>query len=150
MKSSDFQHFEYFSPNENWGEITKIKWEHVYFLNFIRNKLKEHGYDWPFNINCSYEQKGHLDKSWHKKGKATDGYFRTDKNLLEQYIIIDDILIETGLINFMGVGVYPDWNNPGFHLDNRGEKLHWIKFKNKYIYGKDAVYLYLGLIYNGE
>lgn len=145
MKIKSFNSIKHFSPDENWGDISKVSWEHVYFLNFLRDKL-----DWPFKINCSYEINGHSNTSYHKIGKATDGYFKTNKNLLQQYIAIKDILEDFGLINFIGIGVYPEWNNPGFHFDGREEKLHWIKLKNKYIYGHDLVYSHLKEIYHGD
>jgi len=145
MKINSFKNFKHFSANENWGDISYVSWEHVYFLNFLRSKL---GY--PFKVNYSYETVGHSKNSYHAKGKATDGYFKTNKNLFKQYLAINRILEEYGLLNFIGIGVYPEWNNPGFHFDTRGKQIHWIRLNDKYIYGDPFVCSYLKEIYNGS
>ena len=79
MKVTDFRFFEYFNPNENWGDIAILEWEHIFFLNLIRRELSKNGYDWAFHVNCSVDFNGHSKNSYHYVGKATDGYFNTNR-----------------------------------------------------------------------
>jgi len=39
---------------------------------------------------------------------------------------------------FQGIGAYPFWNNPGFHLDRREVPVQWFRDRDgKYIYYSD-------------
>ena len=82
---------------------------------------------------------GHSKDSYHlySKGcKATDFYFADPVSykpinvpIIEQF----SKLIQSGL--FDGVGVYPDWLTPGFHVDvGRVEPLYWVRKNDKYYY----------------
>ena len=75
---------------------------------------------------------GHADDSYHlkKQGcKAVDFHFSTDASLRLQYY-------EVSRVGFSGVGIYPDWDMPGFHVDTRpkDETQHWTRKDGEYIY----------------
>ena len=70
---------------------------------------------------------GHAPDSYHLYGKgckAGDIWIGTPMNLREQY----NIICKCG---FGGIGIYPWWNRPGFHLDRRPIELtnHWYSPK---------------------
>lgn len=92
-------------------------------LDMLRDKA---GY--PVVIHCAYDTDGHSPKSYHYKGLAADLHFKSDLTPLEQYCFISMV---PGL---NGVGWYPDWNNPGWHVDLRPNPLRWTR--------KDGVYCY--------
>jgi uncharacterized protein YcbK (DUF882 family) len=75
---------------------------------------------------------GHAKRSLHLKEmgcKAVDFHFVTDTTLREQYNWVCRM-------GFGGVGVYPEWNNPGFHVDIRPVEVtqHWTRIRGKYFY----------------
>ncbi len=75
---------------------------------------------------------GHAINSYHlvKSGcTAVDFHFDTTCTLKEQFYDV----INSG---FDGIGFYPEWGNPGFHVDIRGHKNTslWIKRWGKYYY----------------
>lgn len=130
MKISDFKHFEpYFSADEKWGNILNLKWHHVHHLFMIRDMIKI-----PMSIHCSADNEGHAPDSLHYQGLATDFHLRNGTCLERQYIEIISCLETLNLLNFVGVGVYPGWSRPGFHIDSRGSGLLWICQKNDYKY----------------
>jgi len=137
MRADDFRRFEpYFSINENWGNHEHVQWFHVQQLWLIRKELERMGHDWPMVVHCSYASKGHEENSLHYQGVATDFHFQTDFKLLFQYEILCEALDELALDEFVALGVYPQWNRPGFHLDCRGRRVRWIQLGGRYLYGE--------------
>lgn len=73
-------------------------------------------------------------KSQHyvDESHAIDFHVVTDMSLFDQFI---------ALTRFPGtgaIGVYPYWNNPGFHIDMRdGERAYWIADANKHYVALD-------------
>jgi hypothetical protein len=66
----------------------------------------------------------HSDDSMHYKGRAIDGHFAG-------LPVRDQALF--AMRYFFGVGCYPDWNNPGIHVDDRlGPPTYWVKFFDNY------------------
>jgi len=141
MKAQDFKGQKFFSTNEKWGDISKVEWYHFNHLVLIRKEMKV-----PFVINCSYELKGHSSSSDHgaKTGRscATDGYFKTNMTLENQWYNIEAIIKKFKLENFIRIGVYPEWNKPGFHIASSGNNLRWVKIGSKYFYGVDKIIRY--------
>ena len=75
---------------------------------------------------------GHEDRSYHlvKNGcGAADFHFITEASLREQFYLVT----KTG---FGGMGIYYDWNNPGFHVDIRPKKetQRWKRENGQYTY----------------
>jgi len=115
----------YFSQDENWGSIGFMDVRLLWNLYQIRDELAR-----GFNINCAFEKTGHSSKSTHGLGMAVDFYVtRTDpQELYNLYCFF--------LNNWYGgVGLYPYWNKPGFHLDIGPNYRTWTRDKN-------GIYLY--------
>lgn len=129
MRTEQWKEFApFFSERENWGVPERVRWYHVQHLWLIRTTMKEMGYDWPMKIHCSYDLSGHAPKSYHSRdseSKATDFHFDTNASLAKQVIVLGAATCKTRIKNFLGIGVYPGWNNPGFHLDSRGYRTRW-------------------------
>lgn len=127
----------YFSANENWGDKDKINPFLLILLDKIAYEVRE--YAWRNNkavpyciIHCAYETSGHSQNSQHYRGNAADFHFE-NISVLEAYGIILRVLKDYQLENFVGLGVYPDWINQGFHLDVRGDKARWSQVFGKYV-----------------
>lgn len=121
--------FRYFSKNENWGDPEKIDDKLLYTIFLIRLELGI-----PFHVNNAYSTSGHSEDSYHYKGMALDGYFMTDEvSFVDIIDNIETVLEYYGLTEKVGFGIYPDWNNPGIHLDVRGYKARWSRIGKKYV-----------------
>lgn len=129
----------YFDGSEKWGDVNKVQWFHLHHLYLINVELNRMGYNWKMNIHCSYEKSGHSTNSWHYKGYATDFHFITDVPLQRQYLTLLKALDNLNLSDFCALGVYPEWNNKGFHLDSRGSKVRWVQKGGKYIYSEKTI-----------
>jgi hypothetical protein len=136
----------FFKPSEKWGNHNKVDWNHSLHLVRIRECLLGMGLDWPMIIHCSYGKEGHAPNSYHHKdgiSRATDFHFKTGAPFKEQVIKLKYALLDTRLDDFVGLGIYPDWNNPGFHLDSRGSKARWGKIAERYEYDMEIVKDYI-------
>ncbi len=127
---------KHFNPGEKWGDKNKINGLLVLLLDKITDRVKE--YCWnkykrisPCIIHCAYETSGHSLNSQHYKGNAADFHFE-NITALEAYEIMIKVLKEFQTEDFVGLGVYPDWFKPGFHLDVRGYKARWSQVIGKY------------------
>lgn len=80
---------------------------------------------WKISVNHGYKTDGHSENSQHYKGTALDFYFITKMPFYEQIERVEKILKDWQLFDFVGLGIYPDWNRPGFHIDARGHKARW-------------------------
>ncbi|MEA3479948.1 MAG: hypothetical protein U9R60_17335 [Bacteroidota bacterium] len=88
---------------------------------------------WPINIVSAVDVLGqnHAPNSLHNKAngcRAIDFWFKCDvpHNKQLEVILWSD--------SFGGIGWYPEWHNPGFHVDNREEFLLWKRTGKDYIY----------------
>ena len=84
----------------------------------------------PFIIHSSYSLKGHSRTGYHPKGQAVDGHFR-DISPVAAYGLLDSWWPG-------GLGAYPYWNSPGFHLDV-GPRRRWWKDGKTLIQGAPAI-----------
>lgn len=113
----------YFKIRENWGDPWHMNGAFLLALDTIRHYYND---DERFIIHCAYELEGHKSGGDHPLGNGAD-------------LHIENILLKTayekmlGILNYlqldevMALGVYPEWNNPGFHLGLRGSKARWCK-----------------------
>ena len=101
-------------------------------LMLILDKIREK-FGYPIIIHCTYETSGHTKHSWHYKGKACDFHFLCDFPYKDQVDILLNILKVLKLENKVGLGLYPDWEHKGFHLDVRGSKARWGRKKDIYV-----------------
>ena len=116
-----WEFLRYFSRHEAWGNPELIDPYLLLTLDVIRHCL-----GWPFIVHCGVQGK-HVDNSYHYFGQAVDGHFITETSLLMQSIETEAIITKIGLDHRLGLGLYPLWNFPGFHLDTRGKKARWGK-----------------------
>lgn len=75
---------------------------------------------------------GHSEKSYHRLDmgcKAFDFHFVTSASIRVQYHHLC-------LMGWTGIGFYPGWNNPGWHVDLRPveDTQHWTRINGEYIY----------------
>ena len=107
LKWCDIQHFK---PSE-FKEPNKMDFYLIHRLDEFRELCGK-----PVIIHSDYREG---DIGTHGKGEAVDIHVK-DMNLLDAYLLAE----KTNL--FKGIGVYPNWNNPGLHLDFRiGENARW-------------------------
>jgi hypothetical protein len=148
-----WDHIKHFHAGEKWGPPAGMNGLLVMLLDKIREC-------WPeasFVIHCGLESDGHSKDSFHKTGNAVDFHIQKrgtapDSSLNEstkesgavppfpdfpaQIERLEAILKELQVFNRVGLGVYPDWYNPGFHLDVRGTYARWGRIAIKQPDGK--------------
>jgi len=108
MTWEDWNKVQYFTPNENWGDWTKLEKNVIFLLDRMRGEIGR-----SIIIHCAYEAGGHSTQSQHYLGRAVDCHIKNTP-LLEQYLLAERY-------GWSGIGLYTDWNNPGLHLDLRRE-----------------------------
>lgn len=69
----------------------------------------------PIVIHSSYRES---DTGYHGTGEAVDFHI-AGINVFDAFLLAE----KSGL--FGGIGVYPNWNNPGLHLDIRQKPSRW-------------------------
>jgi hypothetical protein len=123
MTQQDWFGIKYFSSHEKWGNPLLMDKETVLLLDTLRGL-----FGFPFAIHCGYEQSGHMANSRHYTGKAVDFHiielpFRDAVDLMLDFIGSPPRGI--GVHRKIGLGIYPHWASPGFHLDTRGMFARW-------------------------
>jgi hypothetical protein len=87
-------------------------------------------------IHCLYDPSSvHVPSSKHfvKKDKAgkivrlaiAGDFHIAGIDFLSSIEVIKEFLKENNLLDSVGWGIYPDWNNPGHHIDMRGYRGRW-------------------------
>jgi len=102
-----------FSRNEAWGDPLFIHPPLIFALEKLRVYAKR-----PIIIHCSYDPTpGHVSNSLHYKNpcKAVDLHI-SGMHVIEQF------LCAIRFREFTGIGLYPDWNQPGLHLEVNEER----------------------------
>lgn len=127
---------DYFKIGESWGDYKKMHPLIIIILEKFRSALPS-GY-W-IKVHCGYKQGGHTKNSYHYQGKAVDfhvvgcSFIEAERHLmrfLKRAIYYDNK--EYYLLNYVGLGIYPEWQDPGFHLDIRGQKASWSKLNGSH------------------
>jgi len=110
----------HFSPKEAWGKADKMNGTLILLLDRIRHGFGPKEY---FNIHRGYDLKAG-EKSQHRLGNAVDFHI-SNIDFLEAEELLRWHLNKLQVANSVGLGCYPFWNNPGFHLDVRGTRARW-------------------------
>ena len=110
----------FFTKNEAWGDWSKINPVLLYVNYALRCYAKQ-----PIIIHCAYELSGHMTDSQHYLGNAADWHFNSNDPFFSQIDTVVSFLSDYGIFDKVGLGIYPAWNNPGFHLDVRGHYSRW-------------------------
>jgi len=128
-----FNQLKHFTRGERWGDPDRMNGIILLLLDAVRDQ-----YGCSFVIHCGYEGDGHTPSSQHYIGNAVDFHIVTDGHFHRQIdkmeIILGDLQVQCGL------GIYPDWNRPGFHIDTRGYHARWgrigeyVEFSKAYEY----------------
>lgn len=127
----------HFNPQEAWGDPRKMDPSTLHIHDKFRSTLPKGCW---IKVHCGYKDTGHTKNSYHYVGKAIDWHIEgmnpveAEKHLmrfLRTPLSINGSVVQ--LINYMGVGVYPDWVTPGFHTDTRGTKASWARIGGKYV-----------------
>lgn len=133
------KYLKYFTPNEKdhngrpnaWGDFNKMNGLLLRILDEWRVEVGK-----PCIVHCGYELSGHASKSYHALGDAADVHFK-DCTLWAAYQALQKVLARYNLQDRVGVGVYFNWANPGWHIDIRGYGLTWYCEKaGVYVYDK--------------
>ncbi len=94
----------------------------------------------PIHIHVAWNTDGHSKNSYHYKGMAVDFHFKQGMlSPVEQFACIRSLPI------FHGIGFYPWWKSPGWHVDIRQDQdlLCWISHGPAiYCYGVEALIRY--------
>jgi len=117
-----WQRLKHFTKDENWGDPDKINGYLLLCIDAIRDI-----YGKSFVIHCGYDKDGHALASEHYKGNAIDFHIEDDIPLYNQVMKFMKIVADLQLLEKVGVGIYPNWNSPGFHFDVRGSRARWGK-----------------------
>jgi hypothetical protein len=110
-----------------WGESSLMNGQLILTLNAISVMV-----DKFVVINCGYASTGHEEKSEHYRGCAVDFSF-LDIKFAEAIRRIEVAIMMLQISKFIGLGLYPQWKKPGFHLDIRPNAGRWAKLDEKYI-----------------
>ncbi len=116
-----FMELKHFTRNEAWGDPDKVNGALLMVMDALRTHL-----DQGIVIHNAYAQSGHSPKSYHYKGDAVD-FHVTELPFAEAVTKVLAFLKDFGLEAHVGLGIYPDWHTPGFHLDLRGSKTRWVR-----------------------
>lgn len=101
---------KHFYPSEAWGDADKIDFMLLIILDQFRGSLPS---GCKIKIHRGYSPDN--PKSLHYEAKAVD-FHVIGCPFLEAEYHLKNFLIRRGLMIEVELGVYPDWNNPGFHL----------------------------------
>jgi len=117
------------SPDSGIGGFKVTEdWEKPYKINglllLMMYSLRQHT-GTAIHINDAFARSGHSKESQHYIGNAVDFHFITESSYLVQIKWVLDFLTNFQLSSRIGLGIYPTWNHPGFHLDVRNEYARW-------------------------
>ncbi|NDY41233.1 hypothetical protein G3N55_00010 [Dissulfurirhabdus thermomarina] len=124
-----------FSPRERWGRPDRVSGLLLLALHAVRRTL-----GWPMVIHCAVETEGHSPTGEHPPGRAVDFHFAAPGvPYREQVERLEEVLDALQLSDFVGLGIYPDWAHPGFHLDVRGRRARWGRIGSRYVSLEEAL-----------
>ena len=92
----------------------------------------------PIIVHCAYATSGHSWNSQHYTGNAIDFHFQSVDPYTTQISRLEEVLKYLQVFNRVGLGIYPLWNNPGFHFDIRGKYARWGRIKTIFLDGKKS------------
>lgn len=114
---------KHFTAQEFGPDPSKVAWGVICLMDEIRACAGV-----PVHIHCSWSLAGHSDRSYHYTGQACDFHFG-GLSFKAQYFLLREFR-EIG-----GLGFYPQWNRPGWHVDLRPGFLQWVQRDGAYLYG---------------
>lgn len=133
---------KHFLPQEWKKDPDKVAPELVYVTDAIRGETIK--YRPPKGvmmiIHVAWDFSGHSSKSYHYTGLAVDFHFK-DYQEMKHFTYWEQFILLSSFRELGGIGFYPDWKHPGWHIDlrNRNPRLLWSRINGKYRYGIDAI-----------
>ena len=94
----------------------------------------------PISIHVAWDDSGHSTKSYHYRNPslAVDLHFQAGRISYTEQLQLFLAYKEIG-----GIGFYPSWAHPGWHIDLRqGQRLFWIQKNGVYNYHNDVQQFY--------
>lgn len=123
---------KHFKPSE-FMAYEKISAELLFLIDDIREAS---GY--KIRINSDWRPNG---SGYHPIGLALDFCWPEQKiNSLEQYCLLREFR------QIGGLGYYPDWHTPGWHIDLRSGFAQWVRLDGDYFYGWHAMARAIGVL----
>lgn len=135
MRDEDWQLVKYFKAHEFMPNPYQMEQSIVFLIDTIRDLFNS-----PIHITSAWSPgTGHSATSQHYVGKALDFWiedipFRDAVDLMEDFLSAPPRGI--GEWNKVGLGIYPAWSIPGFHMDTRGTMARWgaVTYKGRQTY----------------
>ena len=123
---------KHFNINEKWGNPDRMSIPLLLTLDHIREDIGR-----PIIVHRGHDAGSPPTShhNWYGRGGAVDFHIEWNKSLFEGVMHIATILDHMNIM--FGLGAYPYWNNPGYHIDLRVEPLCWYR-------DKSDVYRYYG------
>ena len=124
MRDEDWGQVRHFGPSEFKPRPDMMDNSVVFLIDTMRDLFCS-----PIHITSAWSPGiGHSTNSQHYVGKAVDFWvegirFVDAVNLMESFIASPPKGI--GVREKIGLGIYPHWVHPGFHLDTRGMFARW-------------------------
>jgi len=124
MRPEDWDVVKYFRPLEFPPRPDQMDRSVVFLVDTLRGL-----FNYPIHVTSAWSPGiGHSKNSQHYAGKAVDFWvegirFVDAVNLMESFIASPPQGI--GVRGKIGLGIYPHWVHPGFHLDTRGMFARW-------------------------
>lgn len=127
----DWSKVKYFNASEWQNDPQKASPLLVTGVDHLRGYISAiSGQEVQIHIHVCWSQDGHSESSYHYTGQAVDLHFEPVVSYALQMTCI------LSMTHFGGVGFYPEWNSPGWHLDMRNEnpRVVWTRRNMEYIY----------------
>jgi len=116
-----------FDATEKWGNPNKMCGYLLWCLKAIRMSVK-----YPMIIHNGVEPRPANPSSYHPRGMAVDWHVHR-LTFPKAIVRVEEAIVDLGIADFVGLGVYPEWTHPGFHLDIRGYKARWGLIGSDYL-----------------
>jgi uncharacterized protein YcbK (DUF882 family) len=124
MRDGDWQNVKHFGPSEFPPRPEMMEQSIVFLIDTMRDLFCS-----PIHITSAWSPgTGHSATSQHYVGKAVDFWiegipFKDAVDYMEGLVAMPPAGI--GVAAKLGLGIYPHWAHPGFHLDTRGIYARW-------------------------
>lgn len=128
-----WDYFKYLNPFEAWGDFTKVDSRTLLVIDMLR-----FGMNAQFIVHNAFSIVGHAENSFHHSGEAVDGHYVLSTPFYNVINRFEDVLDTMMLSDVLGIGIYPTWNNPGFHIDTRGKRARWGRIFDEYVSYEEA------------
>jgi hypothetical protein len=116
---------EGFTRREGWGVPDRMDGFVLMLISALRKAIRELDPKATVVVHVGFATDGHSKNSQHYKGYAIDFHFETNIRYDAQVDLVIYTLRKLQVHSRVGLGLYPDWSSPGFHIDSRGVMARW-------------------------